>query len=112
MKYIIANSRLEKLILEYLDSNLTPYDGWNPEEYIEELKDGSGELFLFWDDDDTDYHIYYLAKSSKKKGRVFLPDETYNYLSDLFGEYWKPIFIKWFEENTKLPIRSVENISN
>lgn len=49
-----------------MNSNLVPYEGWNPEEYIEELKDGSGELFLFWDDDDTDDHIYYLAKSSKK----------------------------------------------
>lgn len=110
MKYIITESRLGEVIVDFLDSNLTPFEGWNPEGYIEELKDGSGELFLFWDDDDTDDHMYYLGKSSKKKGRVFLPDETYNYLTDLFGKYWKPVFIKWFEENAKLPIRSVENI--
>lgn len=47
MKYLITESRLEEVILDFLNSNLVPYEGWNPEEYIEELKDGSGELFLF-----------------------------------------------------------------
>jgi hypothetical protein len=111
MKYTITESRLEKVVLDFLDSNLAPYDGWNPEEYIEELKDGSGELYLFWDEDNTDDHMYYLWKALKKRGKVYLTDYHYNFLTDLFGEHWKPIFIKWFEENTKLPVKSVENTS-
>lgn len=111
MKYIITESRLGEVIVDFLDSNLTPYDGWNPEEYIEELEDDNGELFLFWDEDNTDNHMYYLWKALKKRGKVYLPDETYDFLTDLFGEHWKPVFIKWFEENTKLPVKSVDNTS-
>jgi hypothetical protein len=111
MKYNITSSRLEKLIVDFLDSNFTPYDGWNSEEYREELKNENGGLYLFWDEDNTDNHMFYLNKSLKKRGKVYLPDETYDYLTDLFGEYWMSVFIKWFEENTKLPIKSVENTS-
>jgi len=105
MKYIITESRLEKVVLDFLDSNLTPFDGWNPEEYMDEVE-SSGELFLFLEEDSED-SIFYISENLNEKGRVFLPDETYDYLTDLFGKYWKPVFIKWFEENTKLPTKSV-----
>jgi hypothetical protein len=111
MKYIITESRLEKVIVDFLNSNFTPFDGWDPEEYIEKLEDDNGELYLFWDEDNTDDHMYYLWKALKKRGKVYLTDYHYNFLTDLFGEHWKPIFIKWFEENTKLPVKSVENTS-
>lgn len=112
MKYIIANSRLENIILRYLDSNLTPYDGWNPEEYYEDARAGLDGLYLFLDEDNTDEHMYYLTKKSNKNfPKVFLPDYWYDSLMDLFGEHWKPVFIKWFEKNTTLPIKSVDGTS-
>ena len=105
MKYLITESRLEKVVLDFLDSNLVPYDGWNPEQYMDEVE-SSGELFLFLEEDSED-SIFYISENLNKKGKVYLPDETYDSLTDLFGKYWKPVFIKWFEENTKLPTKSV-----
>lgn len=68
--------------------------------------ESSGEFFLFWEEDSEEY-IFYISEDLNKKGKVFLHDETYDYLTDLFGKHWKPVFIKWFEENTNLLTKSV-----
>jgi hypothetical protein len=111
MKYIITESRLENIILEFLNSNFVPYDGWDPEGYRKELQN-STEIFLFLDNLDTDESMWYNrgGKSKKRYPVIVIPHEKYKTLTNLFGEYWKPIFIKWFEENTKLPVKSVDEI--
>jgi hypothetical protein len=115
MKYIITESRLEDTILKYLDRTITPFGGWSrPKDYRLELAENEGEIFLFLDEDDEKHMWYstcynpYVELDKDECPLVTIPDEEYNTLTSLFEENWKPIFIKWFTENTKLPVKSVD----
>ena len=126
MKYIITEQQEEKLIdaiQKYLDSHLTPYEGWESlKEYIKELRNSGGELFLFLTDNDGDgegEHMWYSICNNKNLGGpltegtcplVALPDAKYDALNDFFGDIWKPIFLEWFNHNTKLPIVKVDSL--
>jgi hypothetical protein len=115
MKYIITESRLENVVLKYLNYKFTPLGGWNPKEYIEELKDSGGESFIFFEDENDDtFHIWYstcdnpnVELDGEDCPIVAIPDKEYYTINSLFGEDWKPIFIKWFKKNTKLRVKSV-----
>jgi hypothetical protein len=117
MKYIITESRLEDTILKYLDRTITPFGGWSrPKDYRIELVENEGEIFFFLDEDeekDMWYSTCYNPNVELNEDDcpiVTIPDEEYNTLTSLFEENWKPIFIKWFTENTKLPVKSVDNM--
>lgn len=121
MKVIITEQQSNKLknsIIEYLNSTLTPYDGWlTPEQYKKDLK-RDGELFLFTVDTDTlgegDHMWYTTHETTHAKIRkedspiVVLPDQIYKGLNGFFGDIWKPIFKAWFEFHTKLPVNKVD----
>ena len=123
MIYIITeeqNKRLVDQIIEYFDKNLTPFDGWqSPKKYKSELKENDGEVFIFIDDVDTPddgshmwYSIHTNPNVSLKKEDcplVLLPDGIVNSLSAYFGEGWKPLFIEWFQNNTGLKVKKVDN---
>ena len=44
---------------------------------------------------------------SKSPMLVFDSDSDYNNLEGLFGNRWKPIFMKWFEDNFELPVKTI-----
>jgi hypothetical protein len=124
MKYIITEQQKEKLIdtiQKYLDSHLTPYDGWeSPKEYINELKNDGGEFFLFLTDSYGEgEHMWYSICNNQNLSEpltegtcplVALPDAKYEALNAFFGDMWKPIFLEWFNYNTKLPIVKVDSL--
>ena len=123
MIYIITeeqNKRLIKQIIKYLDDNLTPYIGWeSTKEYKKGLKLNDNELFLHFTEDDDDYddnHMWYSLHTNpnvslKKEDCpiVLIPDPIANSLDGFFGEVWKPIFIQWFQKNTGLELKKVDN---
>jgi hypothetical protein len=120
MKYIITESRLEKAIIEYLDKEFIPDYGWG-NNYQEDV-DRWGDLVFFIND--VESYIYYgcNARGGRNKDKYFDPNgHLANYecpllsiypavsqqLSNYFGNMWKPIFKKWFEENTGLTVNQI-----
>jgi hypothetical protein len=121
MIYIISeqqNERFLDLIFSYLDSNLTPFLGWeSSRKYKEDLlvddeiffhiveSDGSGEDAHMWYSLHTNPHATVPKEVSPL---ITLPSVQYNSLDGFFGDFWKPIFKKWFEENTGLRLKTID----
>jgi hypothetical protein len=112
MKYIITESRLERAIIEYLNDNFYPDYGW-ADTYQKEIdKFGAVEFFI----NDIDSYIYYGCNYGledelhlKNHGCPLLSiyPRISQQLNGLFGDIWKPIFKKWFEENTGLKVNQI-----
>lgn len=127
MKYIISESQLGQMILSQLDKmfdvsrvNWThPYevDYENGEEYedpnrIEFYFDdyGDDETFVrwygkdYWDKDSESYMGY------KSNSPLIEVEEPYNSrLNAAFGNKWYKPFKIWFEENFKIPVKSISH---
>jgi hypothetical protein len=108
MKVIITESRLEGLIIEYLDEELSPDYEWGPELhdfYRKDVKRHGGYEFeingdyaySYYDDEDYDKTLIIIEWLSEK-------------LTSLFGNKWEPVFIKWFEKNSGLKVKDIEKI--
>jgi hypothetical protein len=119
----IRTNRLERTILEYLDSHLTPFKGWDsPRTYEIELEENGGELFIFTVESDgdagTDDHMWYSICDNQNltepmpEGHcpvVVLSLSSYDALEGYFGNNWKPIFKEWFTKNTGgLPVIQID----
>ena len=113
MKYIITESRLESAILEYINREFIPDYGWNEKDVYQNELDKWGDLVFFINDQDS--YVYYGCNAGSENDRLFDSyGSLYDYkcpllsiypnvseqLSNYFGDTWKPIFKKWFEENT------------
>jgi hypothetical protein len=122
MKYIITESKLERAIISYLDENFIPDYGWsNPDVYQTTVKQyGDCDFFI----NDQDSYIYYgcNARGGSNTDKYFGPNghlhsfecpllsiypSVSQQLNNYFGDMWKPIFKKWFEENTKLIVNQI-----
>jgi hypothetical protein len=108
MKYLITESRLEGIIRDYLDGHYYPDYNWAEKEFYK----GDVERFGHYEfniDDDSAY-VYLLKKDKYSK----VPPKTLivqpyvgEKLTDLFGNAWEPVFVKWFEDNTGLPVEHI-----
>ena len=123
MKYIITeqqNQKLIDIIWDYLDTNFTPYGGWDsPQTYKKDVK-SDDEVFLFLVEDTgygQDEHMWYSVCDNHNLGSpipkgqcplVTLPSKKASAIDDAFGSLWKPVFLEWFNHYTKLPIKHVE----
>lgn len=120
MKYIITESKLERAIISYLDENFYPDYGWDDEEYYRGELEINNEIDFYINDMDS--YIYYGCNSGKKNDKNFEPTGKLEYykcpllsiypavsqqLNSYFGDMWKPIFKKWFEENTGLTVNQI-----
>ena len=124
MKYIITevqDNRLRQIIWNYLDTDLTPYEGWRNRNDYATAVDFDGEIFLHlyqsegWGEDP---HMWYSTCDNHNLDNpipegecpvVTIPSFKARALEDYFGNMWKPIFLEWFNSNTKLPIVKVES---
>ena len=124
MKYIITESKLESAIISYLDENFIPDYGWNNNtrhgSYQDDV-DKWGDVVFFIND--TDSYIYYGCNANAGPEDEFFSGygHLHNYkcpllliyprvgqqLSNYFGDMWKPVFKKWFEENTGLIVNQI-----
>ena len=124
MKIIISENRVNQIIRKYLDETFYPDYGWNENtrhgSYQEDV-DRYGDLVFFINDQDS--YIYYGCNANAGPEDEFFAGygHLHNYecpllsiypkvsqqLSDYFGDMWKPIFKKWFEENTGLTVNQI-----
>ena len=127
MKYIITeqqNERLQKIIWRYLNSHLTPYEGWrNRNDYAREA-DVDGEIFLHLVEEDNgiesfgdEPHMWYSVCDNHNLDEpipegecpvVTIPSSKSEALYGFFGDRWKPVFLEWFNSKTGLPIIKVD----
>lgn len=122
MKVVITESRLESLIIDYLNDSYYPDYGWKGNSksdigYQDEV-DKWGDIVFFVDDQES--YIYYGCNANAGPEDEFFAGygHLHNYecpllsiypymsqrLDSAFGDIWKPIFKKWFEDNTGLEV--------
>lgn len=133
MDYIIPQSKLSKSIYNYIDElfasengdttiyklNSIDEDGEDMENSYDFVNDdyykvGSDYLFS-WTGEDyyksiTPKYItqHEMEQLSKMAPNVEIVDtDRLISLNGLFGELWRPIFMKWFEDKTNLPIKTL-----
>ena len=119
MKYIITESKLESAIISYLNDNFYPDYGWHDsyQEYVDRW--GDNVFFI----NDVESYIYYGCNANGGPEDEFFADygHLHNFecpllsiypavsqqLNSYFGNMWKPVFKKWFEENTGLIVNQI-----
>ena len=124
MKYIITESKLESAIISYLDENFTPDYGWNENtrhgSYQEDV-DRYGDIVFFINDQDSyiyygcnandntddEYFLVYGHLHDHKCPLLVIYPKVSRHLDNYFGDMWKPIFKKWFEENSGLIVKQI-----
>jgi hypothetical protein len=121
MKYIITESKLESAIISYLDENFTPDYGWSYSDVYQRDVDQYGDVNFFINDQDS--YIYYGCNANEntedeyfsvyghlhghKCPLLVIYPKVSRHLDDYFGDIWKPIFKKWFEENSGLTVNQI-----
>ena len=122
MKVLITESRLKSLIIDYLNDSYYPDYGWKGNSksdigYQDEVNKW-GDIVFFVDDQES--YIYYGCNANAGPEDEFFAGygHLHNYecpllsiypymsqrLDSAFGDIWKPIFKKWFEDNTGLEV--------
>lgn len=120
MKFIIEESRLNKLITKYLDENLGDLNyNFHFDEHGNE--DDSALVFYLGDYIDEDVFRYYKPSWWNKDASynayhnwekspmiIFENSPIYHSLQGFFGDEWKEVFKKWFETNFGYPVKTIE----
>jgi hypothetical protein len=123
MKYLITESKLESVIINYLDE-IFPVENVNqvhPYEYNDETgeegEDEDRREFYLGDYDDGDNtcfrwygcnYFYWWDEDKVKCPIVSMEVQYSNLLNGYFGDTWEEPFKIWFTKNFDLPIKSVE----
>ena len=121
MKYVVTQKQIDGLretILNYLDSNLTPYEGWRNRNDYARVVDMDSEIFLHLVESEgwgEDPHMWYSVHTNPHADvpkeispLITLPSSVYERIEAFFGNLWKPFFKEWFEANTGLKVKTVE----
>ena len=134
MKYLITESKLEQGIYDYMDELFSSENG-NTEIHRLNTIDEDGKDMVgsydfvnddYYDGDNQDYlfswtdNEYYelltpnyitqaeLETLIKKTPNVEMHDKNkVMTLNSIFGEMWKPIFNKWFQDKVNLPVKTL-----
>jgi len=125
MKYLVTQKQIDGLketIINYLDSNLTPFGGWENKKYYEKEIESGYELFFFFNTEEEDSwgedaHMWYSLCDNPNlneplpKGKcplVAIDSSKYEALDAFFGDIWKSVFLEWFIQHTGLPVKQVD----
>ena len=111
MKYLISESRLFDFIYEYLSSRYYPDYNWGPELHQFYKNDIEAHGWYDFNINDTGAYTYLgedgIYNDNEKNTLLIQPWISEN-LDMLFGTAWKDVFVKWFEDNSGLPVEHVE----
>jgi len=105
MNYIVNESKLNDLILNYINQNFHPDYDWGPELhdfYRNEIDKYGSYNFTVDEERAYDYHNDWGA-GPELVVRELVTDQ----LNGLFGKHWAPIFKDWFEKNSGLKAESM-----
>ena len=122
MKYIITESRLDDIVIEYLNGmfDVSNVRSTNPTEYDDETgenydDDTRVEFYLGdYEDENTifkwyDCGYFYPDSPAQNICPTVVVEHPYDdRLIALFNDKWEEPFKKWFTENFDLPIKTVE----
>jgi hypothetical protein len=122
MKYVITESKLDQIIINYLNE-LFPLDNvhyTNPTEYDDETgenydDDTRVEFYLGdYEDENTifrwyDCEYFYPESHAQTICPTVVVEHPYDdTLLSYFNDKWEEPFKKWFTENFNLPVKTVE----
>ena len=134
MKYLITESKLEQAIYDYIGSLFESENGNTEIHMLESIDEDGNKIDGAYDFVNDDYYEgdnqdYLFSWTDKKYYELLAPNyitqdemerlsknapnvEIYDdnkvmTLNSMFGEMWKPIFIKWFENKVKLPVKTL-----
>ena len=112
---LVSEGKLDRAIYEYIDEMYKPNftDGqkeqWGPETYkFFEIELDMLGYFVLYRDGKPSYRFFRnkYFRDAKSNTLLILPDIE-NELEQLFGDRWKPIFIKWFEDGTGVKVKAL-----
>ena len=103
MKYIISESRFSEFIYDYLTKNYHPDYNWGPELHDFYKKDIEKYGFHDFEINDKRAFAYRGGGINQLLVRKWVADN----LNSLFGDVWRPVFVKWFEDNSGLPVKDL-----
>jgi hypothetical protein len=106
MKYIITESKIKQIILNYLNDYVYPNYSSGP--YVHNFYKGEIKRYnsyTFGINDDEGYTYYGLYDNDRNVLEIYpwLSEK----LSALFGDKWVPVFREWFEDMTGLEINKL-----
>jgi hypothetical protein len=123
MKYIITESKLENLIIEYIDKifDVNDIHSTNPleddDETGEEWEDENRVVFYIGDYNGEDEGCFYWyacdyfnpnSPASEICPMVSVEAQYEKQLNAYFGDLWKEPFKKWFKEHFELPVKTID----
>jgi hypothetical protein len=123
MKYIITESKLENLIIEYIDKifDVNDIHSTNPleddDETGEEWEDENRVVFYIGDYNGEDEGCFYWyacdyfnpnSPASEICPMVSVDVQYEKQLNAYFGDLWKEPFKKWFKEHFELPVKTID----
>jgi hypothetical protein len=123
MKYIITESKLENLIIEYIDKifDVNDIHSTNPleddDETGEEWEDENRVVFYIGDYNGEDEGCFYWyacdyfnpnSTASEICPMVSVEVQYEKQLNAYFGDLWKEPFKKWFKEHFELPVKTID----
>lgn len=128
MKIIITESKLNQLVIDYLnekyDTNNIGWeygiDDWGNEvgyamKFYQGDYDEDDTLFRwygedYWDSEDTESYSNERRQEMKDKSPILSFEDTniLNTLTGYFGNNWKQPFIEWFWHKFQIPVKSIE----
>jgi len=123
MKYIITESKLENLIIEYIDNifDVNDIHSTNPleddDETGEEWEDENRVVFYIGDYNGEDEGCFYWyacdyfnpnSPASEICPMVSVEVQYEKQLNAYFGDLWKEPFKKWFKEHFELPVKIID----
>jgi hypothetical protein len=133
MKYIITESKLEEIIVNYLNkmydvNNINwKYPLENDEETDDWEEDPNRRYFYKGDDEYDDRIFLWYDKKYWNVEKIKMNDTVRNYyekspaldfenrndliiLNGYFGDKWVPVFKKWFENHFGVPVKSIFDV--
>jgi hypothetical protein len=102
-KVIISESRLNDFIYEYLTTEYHPDYNWGPELHDFYRKDIAKHGFHDFAINDRRAYAY----RGQGRGELLIRTWVEYKLDSLFGDRWRPVFVKWFEDNSGLPVKKI-----
>lgn len=119
MKYLITENKLNGIILDYINKT---YDvnNINWTEGFDDYGNPDDSFYVFYNgdysDDETVFRWYskdyWTDKDDfrvKLSPILFIEDENIGgTLTNLFEDRWRPVFIKWFEDNFNFPVETLD----
>jgi hypothetical protein len=106
MKVILSENKIKDVIYKHLTNNYYPDYNWGEELHDFYKKDVYRHGFVTFTIND-DEAFSYLDTPVRDKILV-ISQWLWDELTNLFGRLFVPVFIEWFENNSGLPVKTIE----